>query len=74
MLNIVNVYYVTGMGSLYAVWYKYQRVTSSVLRLLVVRENGGKELEVVSHRVLEAFISVYFSFRYFIERVRILLG
>ena len=42
----------------------------SVETMLVVRENGGKELEVVSHRLLGA---LFLSFHYFIERVRILL-
>ena len=32
----------------------------SVETMLVVCENGGKELKVVSHRLLGAFISVYF--------------
>ena len=46
----------------------------SVETMLVVRENGGKELEVVSHRLLGAFISIYFYLFTTSQRVRILLG
>ena len=34
----------------------------TVETMLVFRENGGKELEVVSHRLLGALISVYYLF------------
>ena len=47
------------MGSLYGMVQTSKGGVISVETMLV-RENGGKELEVVSHRLLGAFISIYF--------------